>query len=152
MTIHLCGASTSYTSKSSSARIKAAHKPGSPLRPCAVAPGRVRACSETLPRCPTRRGCADRAWPSKAHGSRCLHRRCVLRGEVDTGCQVESWGLLQRLDRHMIVVSNNGRSGVYPSGVTASTTPYRDTHTPRHTEGWWSRETYSREPFTIVTP
>jgi hypothetical protein len=88
----------------------------------------------------------------QAGGPRCLHRSCVLRGEVDTGCQVGSWGLLQRLARRMIVVDNNGRTGVYPSGVTASTTPYRDMHTPRHTEGLWSRGTYSRAPFTIVTP
>ena len=38
----------------------------------------------------------------------------MLRGEVDTGCQVESWRLLQRLARRMIVADNNGRTGVYP--------------------------------------
>jgi hypothetical protein len=37
------------------------------------------------------------------------------------------------------------------AGAQASTTPYRDLHTPRHREGLWSRETYSRAPFTIVT-
>jgi hypothetical protein len=36
------------------------------------------------------------------------------------------------------------------AGAKASTTPYRDMHTPRHTEGLWSSETYSRAPFTIV--
>ena len=44
---------------------------------------------------------------------------------------------------------------MYPSGVTSSTTPYRDMHTPRHTEGVWSgnvlpRAFYDRDPVTVA--